>query len=107
MSILKSAQIQSAKDLIDYQEGSVVSQTLIDKKNGSVTLFAFDQDQGLSEHTAPFEALVQIIDGNAHITIADNAYDLNPGEMILMPANVPHSVKATSQFKMMLTMIKS
>lgn len=107
MSLLKSAQIESAKDLIDYQDGSVVSQTLIDKKSGSVTLFAFDQNQGLSEHTAPFEALVQIIDGNANITIADNAYDLKPGEMILMPANVPHAVKATSRFKMMLTMIKS
>ncbi len=107
MPIQKSAQIQSAKNLIDYQDGAVVSQTLIDKKNGSVTLFAFDQGQGLSEHTAPFEALVQIIDGNAHITIADNAYDLNPGEMILMPANVPHAVKATSRLKMMLTMVKS
>jgi quercetin dioxygenase-like cupin family protein len=107
MSLLKSAQIESAKNLIEYQDGSVVSQTLIDKKSGSVTLFAFDQNQGLSEHTAPFEALVQIIDGNANITIADNAYDLKPGEMILMPANVPHAVKATSRFKMMLTMIKS
>jgi quercetin dioxygenase-like cupin family protein len=107
MPILKSAQIQSAKNLIDYQDGAVVSQTLIDKKSGSVTLFAFDQDQGLSEHIAPFEALVQIIDGSAHITIADNAYDLKPGEMVLMPANVPHAVKATSRFKMMLTMIKS
>ncbi|MBD3384359.1 cupin domain-containing protein [candidate division KSB1 bacterium] len=107
MSILESAQIQSTKDIIDYQDGAVVSQTLIDKKNGSITLFAFDQNQGLSEHTAPYEALVQIIDGNAHITIADNAFDLKPGEMILMPANVPHAVKATSRFKMMLTMIKS
>jgi len=94
-------------DLIDYQEASVVSRTLIDKKAGTVTLFAFDEEQGLSEHTAPYDAMVQIIDGEAEITIQGKTHHLKEGEMIIMPSNKPHALKATKRFKMLLTMIKA
>lgn len=93
--------------LVDYQTGSVVSKTLIDKKVGTVTLFAFDKRQGLSEHVAPFDALVNILDGEAEITIAGKAFHLKAGEMIIMPANKTHALKATEKFKMMLVMIRS
>jgi len=85
----------------------VVSKTLIDKKTGTATLFAFAQGQGLSEHTAPFDALVQVLDGEAEIRISGTSFDLKPGEIIVMPANEPHALKAIKQFKMMLTMIRS
>ncbi len=94
-------------DLLNYQEQSVVSKTLIDKKTGTVTLFAFDQGQGLSEHTAPFDAMVCVLDGEVEITISGNPAILKQGEMIIMPANEPHALKAIKRFKMMLTMIKS
>jgi len=94
-------------DLVNYQEGSVVSRTLIKKKTGTVTLFAFDQDQALSEHTAPFDAMVYILDGKAEIIISGNSNILEKGNMIIMPANEPHALKAIEQFKMMLTMIRS
>ncbi len=94
------------KDMIEYQEGSVVSKTLIDEKAGTVTLFAFDEQQGLSEHTAPFDAMVQIIDGEAEITISGKTHHLREGEAIVMPANHPHSLKAVKRFKMILTMIR-
>lgn len=94
-------------DLVDYQEQSVVSKTLIEKTTGTVTLFAFDQGQGLSEHTAPFDALVCVLDGEVEITISGNPAILKQGEMIIMPANEPHALKAVTRFKMMLTMIKS
>lgn len=93
--------------LVDYQEGSIVSKTLIDKKTGTVTLFAFDKGQGLSEHTAPFDAMVLILEGEAQITIEGKPYSLSAGEMIIMPANKAHSVKAQDRFKMLLVMIKS
>jgi len=93
--------------LIDYQEGSVVSRTLIDKKTGTVTLFAFDEGQGLSEHTAPFDALVCVIKGEAEITISGNPLCVREGEMVIMPANKPHALKAVKKFKMILTMIRS
>ena len=93
-------------DLLDYQEGAVVSKTLIDKKTGTVTLFAFAQGQGLSEHAAPFDALVQVLDGEAEIRISGKEFHLK-GEVIVMPANEPHALKAISRFKMMLTMIRS
>ena len=100
---------QSAKlsDLIEFQEASVVSRTLIDKKAGTVTLFAFDKQERLSEHTASYDALVEIIDGEAEITISGKAHHLKAGEMIIIPANHPHSLKATEKFKMLLTMIRS
>ena len=93
--------------LIKYEEGSVVSRTIIDKASGTVTLFAFDKDQGLSEHTAPFDALVYLIDGEATVTISGNRLTLRQGEMVIMPASQPHALKATKPFKMMLVMIKS
>ncbi len=100
------AQQASANDLLDYQEGSVVSRTIIDKKTGTVTLFAFDEGQGLSEHTAPFDALVHIIDGEAEITISGKAIHMKGGEMVIMPANEPHALRALKRFKMVLIMIR-
>lgn len=94
-------------DLVKYQKDSVVSRMVINKKSGSVTLFAFDEGQSLSEHTAPFDALVYILDGEAVITISDKSNHVNKGEMIMMPANTPHALKAVRKFKMMLTMIHS
>lgn len=94
------------KDMVSYQTGSVVSRTLIDKGIGTVTVFAFDSEQGLSEHTVPFDALVQIIDGSADITIAGAVHAVKEGEMIIMPANKPHALKAKPRFKMLLTMIR-
>jgi quercetin dioxygenase-like cupin family protein len=91
--------------LIGYQEGSVVSRTLIDRKAGTVTLFAFDEGQGLSEHAAPYEALVQVIEGKVEIALSGCLHQLEAGEMIILPANELHSLKARSKFKMLLTMI--
>jgi quercetin dioxygenase-like cupin family protein len=96
-----------AIDLLQYQEGAVVSRTILEKETGTVTLFAFDQGQGLSEHTTPFDALVHILDGEAEIVISGKAHHLKAGEMIIMPANEPHAVKATKRFKMLLIMIRS
>jgi len=94
-------------DMVDYRDGSVVSKTVIKKKTGTVTLFAFDQGQGLSEHTAPFDAMVQVLDGEVEIKISGKPYHLKQGEMIIMPANVPHALNAVKRFKMMLIMVKS
>jgi quercetin dioxygenase-like cupin family protein len=93
--------------LINYQDGSVVSRTLIDKKAGTVTLFAFDAGQGLSEHTAPYDVLVQVLDGEVEVSISNKPVNLKVGEMTIMPANEPHALKAKTRFKMLLTMIKS
>lgn len=93
--------------LINYQPGSVVSREIIKKKTGTVTLFAFDRGQGLSEHIAPFDALVYLADGAAEITVAGKKYRLKKGEMILMPAGKPHSLRAVGKFKMLLTMVRS
>jgi quercetin dioxygenase-like cupin family protein len=95
------------KELVNYQEGSVVSRTVIDKKAGTVTLFAFDVDQRLSEHTAPFDALLYVFDGEAEVTVSGKPEKLDEGMMTLLPVGEPHAVKALSRFKMMLTMIKS
>ncbi len=94
-------------NLIDYQDDSVVSREIIRKETGTVTLFAFDRGQGLSEHTAPFDAMVQVIDGEAEITISGEKHRLVAGEMIIMPAEKPHAVMAVKPFKMLLTMIRS
>jgi quercetin dioxygenase-like cupin family protein len=94
-------------DLIGYQEGSVVSRTIIDRQVGTVTLFAFDEGQGLSEHTAPFDALVQCLDGAVEITISGRPVKLSAGQMVIMPGGEPHALKALSRFKMLLTMIRS
>jgi quercetin dioxygenase-like cupin family protein len=94
-------------DLIQYQDGSVVSRTVIKKKSGTVTVFAFDQGQELSEHTAPFDALVYCLDGDGRVVIAGEPMDLKRGQMVIMPADQPHSVKALTQFKMVLVMIRT
>jgi len=93
--------------LVDYQSGSIVSREIISQKKGTVTLFAFAEGQGLSEHTAPFDALVYVIDGEADITISGRVHRLTGGQMIIMPANEPHALKALKRFKMMLVMIRS
>ena len=96
------------KELVNYQMGSVVSRTIIDKKTGTLTLFAFAAGQGLSEHTTPFDAFVYILDGEAEITIdKKKTSSLNEGQMIIMPANKPHQLKANKPFKMMLVMIRA
>lgn len=100
-------QILVPADLIKYQRGAVVSRTVTDKKAGLVTLFSFDKGQGLREHTAPFDALVHVIDGEAEIAISGKPFRLKKGEMIIMPANEPHALTAVRKFKMILTMIKS
>ena len=93
-------------ELIDYQKESIVSRTIIDKETGTVTLFAVDENQGLSEHTAPFDALVYNLEGEVEVIISGNKILLSKGDMVIMPANKPHSLKATKRFKMLLTMIK-
>ncbi len=92
--------------LIEYQANSIVSRTLIDKPAGTVTLFAFDATAKLSEHTAPYDAMVYILDGEAEITVADKSYNVKEGEIKIMPANIPHSVTANTRFKMLLVMIR-
>ncbi|OQA01359.1 MAG: Cupin domain protein [Bacteroidetes bacterium ADurb.Bin408] len=95
------------KDEIDYASGSVVSKIILKKETGNVTLFSFDKGQNLSEHTAPFDAMIQVIEGQAEIIINRQAYILKEGESIIMPADIPHAVNAIEKFKMVLTMIKS
>lgn len=101
------AQASNLSSLINYQEGSVVSRTLIDKKTGTVTLFAFDINQGLSEHTAPYNAMVHLLEGEVEVTISGKPITLKQGEITIMPANEPHALAAKTKFKMLLTMIKS
>ncbi len=107
MSKQFTAKPSKLEDLIEYQEGSVVSRTVIDKKTGTVTLFAFEESQGLSEHTAPYDALVYVLEGEDEITISGKALRLKQGEITIMPANEPHALVAKTRFKMLLTMIKS
>jgi len=94
-------------DLVAYQPGSVVSRTLIDKKIGTITLFAFAEGQGLSEHTAPYDAFVQIVDGTGEITIDGTPQTMETGQFVIMPANHPHSLRAVKRFKMLLVMIRA
>lgn len=102
-----NSQVQSLNELVAYQEAAIVSSTIIRKSSGNVTLFAFDEGQSLSEHTAPFDAMVYVLDGETEIMISGKSYILKTGEAIVMPANEPHAVKAITKFKMMLVMIKS
>jgi quercetin dioxygenase-like cupin family protein len=102
-----AAQALRLTDLINYQDESVVSRTLVNQTSGSVTLFAFGKGQGLSEHTAPFDALVYMLDGEADITIAGKTVRARAGDLVIMPAHQPHALDAVAQFKMMLTMIRS
>ena len=94
-------------DMLDYQPGAVVSVTLMKRETGTVTLFAFDQGEGLSEHTAPFDAMVHVIEGRAEITISGSPSEVGAGEMIVMPAGEPHALRAIEKYKMMLVMIRS
>jgi len=101
------AETVSLANLVNYQEGSVVSRTILKRATGTVTLFAFDEGQGLREHTAAFDAIAQILEGEAEITVAGKALPTKAGAAVLLPANLPHSLKATTRFRMMLTMIRS
>ena len=94
-------------ELVSYHEGSVVSKTLIDKKVGTVTMFSFGAGQGLSEHTVPYDAFVQVVDGEAEVVINGEAQTVGAGQMIIMPANIPHELKAVKAFKMLLVMIRA
>lgn len=102
-----TGKIISVQDTIAYHDGSVVSKTLIDKGIGTITLFAFDQGQGLSEHTAPFDAFIQVVEGEAEVTISGVKHTLHAGQMIIMPANEPHALRAVQKFKMLLVMIRA
>ena len=103
----KRSQVAHLVKLIDYQEDAVVSRTIIDNESGTVTLFAFDKGQGLSEHTTPYDALIFVLDGEVNVTISGKNFHLQQGEMIVMPSNEPHALKALTKFKMMLIMIQT
>jgi len=106
MSVAPKSQILKLVEMVSYQEGSVVSRQITKADAGNVTLFAFDEGQELSEHTAPFDALLHLLEGQAEIRISGQPYDLSAGEAIILPANAPHAVKAKTRFKMLLTMIR-
>ncbi|MGA2482582.1 MAG: cupin domain-containing protein [Candidatus Acidiferrales bacterium] len=101
------AEVCRLADLVGYQEGAIVSRTLVSRPTGTVTLFAFDVGQGLSEHTAPYDALAEVLEGDAEITVSGKLLPTRAGEAVLMPANQPHALKAATRFKMLLTMIRS
>jgi quercetin dioxygenase-like cupin family protein len=103
----ETAKIFNFSDSVDYSEGAIVSKMVLKKESGNISLFAFDKGEGLSEHTTPFDALVQIVDGKADIIIDGHSHILETGNSIIMPATIPHALKAVEQFKMVLTMIKS
>jgi len=103
----KTDQVKQLVDLLQYQDGSIVSRVLLKNKGGTVTLFAFAEGEGLSEHTAPFDALVVVLDGEADVKIADERFKVQQGETITLPANRPHAVRASTKFKMLLIMIRA
>lgn len=105
-AMIPAGQVFDLAELVDYGDGAVVSRTLVGNSAGTVTLFAFDADQGLSEHTAPFDALVQVVDGEGDFTIAGQLNRLKAGQIVLMPAHVPHAVDAVSRLKFLLTMLR-
>jgi quercetin dioxygenase-like cupin family protein len=102
-----AGRVMTMTELVSYQEGAVISRTLVDKKIGTVTVFAFGEGEGLSEHTVPYDAFIQILDGDAEVTIAGTVHQLTAGQMIIMPADRPHLVKAVKRFKMLLVMIRA
>jgi len=106
-SDMSKAKVMTACELIEYQEGAVVSRTIMEAETGTVTLFAFAEGQGLSEHTAPFDALVHLLEGEADVILSGHALRVRGGEVVIMPANEPHALKAVTQFKMLLTMLRS
>jgi quercetin dioxygenase-like cupin family protein len=107
MSTASKSEILTLAEMASYQDAAVVSRQITKAEAGNVTLFAFDKDQGLSEHTAPFDALAHILEGEAQVTISGKPFDLKTGDAIIMPANEPHALKATQRFKMLLTMIRA
>ena len=107
MATAPKSEILHVAELVSYQDGSVVSRQITKANAGNITLFAFDQDQELSEHTAPFDAMAHILDGSAEVKISGKAFQLGSGDAIIMPANEPHALKALSPFKMLLTMIRN
>jgi quercetin dioxygenase-like cupin family protein len=107
MSTAPKSEILKIADMANYQEAAVVSRQITKAEAGNVTLFAFDKDQGLSEHTAPFDALVHILEGEAQVTISGKSFELKAGDAIVMPANEPHALMAVQRFKMLLTMIRA
>jgi len=106
-NVVKPAEVKQLIELLQYQDASIVSRVLLKNKGGTVTLFAFDLGEGLSEHTAPFDALVVVTDGAADIEIAGESFRVKQGETIILPANRPHAVKAATRFKMLLIMIRA
>lgn len=104
--IFEKGSILNLPELIDYSNGGIISKQVLKNNSGNITLFSFDKEQGLSEHTAPFDAMVQVLDGEVEIRIGGKPHLLKKGETIIMPANVPHALKAIERFKMLLTMIK-
>ena len=105
--VIKSAEVKQLSGLLQYQDGAIVSRVLLKNKGGTVTMFAFDVGEGLSEHTAPFDALVVVTDGEADVEIASEGFKLRLGETIILPANKPHAVRAATKFKMLLIMIRA
>ena len=103
----EKAKVFSFNDSIEYSDGGIVSKTVLKKQTGNISLFSFDKGEALSEHTAPFDAMIQVVDGTGEITIGGKPYIVRTGETIIMPANISHSVKAVERFKMVLTMIRS
>ncbi|MHC4530732.1 MAG: cupin domain-containing protein [Planctomycetota bacterium] len=98
---------RTLSDLVEYVSGSIVSKTIADKRVGTITVFAFERGQKLSEHQAPFDAVVQVVDGTAELTIGEESITVSQGQIIIMPANIPHSVSAEEKFKMLLTMLRA
>ncbi len=107
MSTAPKSQVLHIAEMVGYQEGAVVSRQITKAEAGNVTLFAFDKDQGLSEHSAPYDALVHVLEGEAEVTISGQPFQLKMGDAIIMPANEPHALKAVQKFKMLLTMIRA
>jgi quercetin dioxygenase-like cupin family protein len=103
----EKSKIFSYRESVEYAEGAIVSKTVLKKDTGNISLFAFDKGEALSEHTAPFDAMIQVVDGKAEIVIGGKSFFLETGQTIIMPADVPHAVKAVEKFKMVLTMIRS
>ncbi|PIE99941.1 MAG: cupin [Maribacter sp.] len=103
---IRASEVHTLSEMIDYADGATVSRIVTKNKNGNTTLFSFDKGQNLSEHTAPFDAIAQIIDGTSKITIAGKEYYVEEGQMIIMPANIPHALEAVEPFKMLLIMIR-
>ncbi|HUI88339.1 MAG TPA: cupin domain-containing protein [Anaerolineales bacterium] len=107
MSLAPKSQILKLPEMVAYQEGAVVSRQITKAEAGNVTLFAFDEGQELSEHTAPYDALLHLLEGEAEVRISGQPHDLQAGEAIILPANAPHAVRARAKFKMLLTMIRA